>query len=68
MDPLEWWKLHCSDLPSWSSAGKKILLVQPSSGSVEQVFSLLKSSFGDQLDYSLKDYTEAPLMLQYNKH
>ena len=67
MDPLEWWKLHCSELPSWSSAAKKALLVQPSSGSAERVFSLLKSSFGDQQDHSLKDYIEASLMLQYNK-
>ena len=67
MDPLEWWKLHSSELPSWSSAAKKALLVQPSSGSAERVFSLLKSSFGDQQDLSLKDYIEASLILQYNK-
>ena len=35
MDPLEQWKLHCSELPSRLSAGKKALLVQPSSGSAE---------------------------------
>ena len=67
MDPLGWRKLHCSELPSWSSAAKKALLVQPSSGSAEQVFSLLKSSFGDQQDHSLKDYIEASLILLYNK-
>ena len=31
-------------------------------------FLLLKSSFGDQEDHSLKDYIEESLMLQYNKH
>ena len=67
MDSLEWWKLNCSELPSWSLAAKKALLVQPSSGSAERVFSLLKSSFGDQQDHSLKDYIETSLMLQYNK-
>ena len=56
MDPLEWWKLNCSELPSWSTAAKMALLVQPSSGSAERVFSLLKYSFGDQQDHSLKDY------------
>ena len=68
MDTLEWWKLHCSELPSWSSAAKKALLVRSSTGSVEQIVSLLKSSFGDQQDLSLKDYIKASLMLQYNKH
>ena len=67
MDPLEWWKLNCSELPSWSTAAKMALLVQPSSGSAERVFSLLKYSFGDQQDHSLKDYIETSLMLQYNK-
>ena len=23
MDLLEWWKLNCSELPSWSTAAKK---------------------------------------------
>ena len=27
MDPLEWWKLNCSELPSWSTAAKMALLV-----------------------------------------
>ena len=67
MDLLEWWKLNCSELPSWSAAAKKALLVQPSSGSAERVFSLLNYSFGDQQDHSLKDYIKTSLMLQYNK-
>ena len=66
-DPLEWWKSNASALPCWSRAAKNILLVQPSSAAAERVFSLLKSSFGDQQDNSLKDYVESSLMLQYNK-
>ena len=64
---LEWWKLHSSELPSWSSAAKKALLVQPSSGSAERIFLILKSSFGNLQDRSFKDYIEASFMLQYNK-
>ena len=36
---LEWWKHHEQDLPKWASALHKVLLVQPSSASAEQVFS-----------------------------
>lgn len=66
-DILEWWKPNASDLPNWSAAGKKILLIQPSSAASEMVFSLLKNSFGSQQDHALKDYVEASLMLQFNK-
>ena len=66
-DQLEWWKLNSSTLPNWSTAAKKIVLVQPSSAAAERVFSLLKQSFGEQQDSSLQDYIEASLMLQFNK-
>jgi len=41
-DCLEWWKIHATQLPVWSSATKLILLVQPSSVAAERVFSLFK--------------------------
>ena len=34
----------------------------------EHVFSLLKQSLSERQTRSLQDYTEASLMLQYNKH
>ena len=46
-DCLEWWKIHATQLPVWSSAAKLTLLVQPSSAAAERVFSLLNSSFKD---------------------
>lgn len=66
-DILEWWKRNASDLPNWSAAAKKILLIQPSSAASERVFSLPKNSFGPQQDHALQDYIEASLMLQFNK-
>ena len=63
VDPLHWWKAHSKDLPLWSSAAKKTLLVQPSSAAAERVFSLLQSSFGSIQDASLSDYVEASLMM-----
>ena len=67
IDSLEWWKQNASELPSWASAARKVLIVQPSSAASERIFSLLKSSFGDQQDASLQDYIETSLMLQYNR-
>ena len=63
-DPLEWWKCNASALPHWSQAAQKMFLLQPSSAAAERVFSLLKSSFNDRQDNSLKDYVESSLMLQ----
>ena len=45
---------------------KKILVIQPSSAAAERVFSLLNFGFVDLQENSLKDYTEASIMLRYN--
>ena len=37
VDPLQWWKNHSNDLPYWSTAAKKILLVQPFSAAAKKV-------------------------------
>ena len=66
-DPLQWWKRHSKDLPSWSTAAEKVLLVQTFSAATEQGFSLLQNSFGPSQDAALTDYIQASLMLQYNK-
>ena len=50
----------------WSSAARKVLVLQPFSAGAERGFSLLKASFSDQQESSLQDYIEASLMLQYN--
>ena len=67
MNKLEWWKIHENELPKWSSACKQVLLIQPSSGAAERVFSLLVNSFTDQQTRLLEDYVETFIMMQYNK-
>ena len=37
-DVLEWWKCNKDDLPHWSLAARKVLVVQPSSAAAERVF------------------------------
>ena len=66
VDVMSWWAEHSDELPYWSSAAKMVALIQPSSGAVERVFSILTNTFGTQQDNSLQDYIEASLMLQYN--
>ena len=70
VDPAKWWKNHADELPSWSSAAAKVLLVQPSSAAAERVFSLLQQAFQHQQDQALEDYcktyVEASIMVQYN--
>lgn len=66
-DPVQWWRKHGEELPRWSKALEKALLVQPSSAGAERVFSLLSNTFGDHQYNSLEDYIETSLMLQYNK-
>ena len=53
---VEWWKVHEERLPNWSSAVKKVLLVQSSSAAAERVFSLLWASFHMQQESALSDY------------
>lgn len=64
---VKWWQLLEEQLPYWSSAVKKVLLLQPSSVAAERVFSILSASFNDRQDHVLSDYLQASVMLQYNK-
>ena len=66
IEPLDWWKRHETDLPKWSGAARKIVLVQPSSAAAERVFSILHCFFGDRQQHALEDYIEASVQLQYN--
>lgn len=68
VDTLRWWENHSSDLPWWSSAVRKMFLLQPSSAAAERVFSISKNTFGDQQQTSLGDYVEASLIVQYKCH
>ena len=63
---VEWWTVHEERLPNWSSAVKKVFLVQPSSAAAERVFSLPSTSFHEQQENALSDYFKASVMLQYD--
>ena len=59
VDVMSWWVEHSDELPHWSAAAKMVALIQPSSGAVERVFSILTDTFSTQQDSSLQDYIEA---------
>ena len=65
-EQMQWWKEHHVQLPHWSSAAKRLSVVQPSSAAAERVFSLLSALFDDQQTAALEDYLEAAVMLAHN--
>ena len=64
-DSWPWWKSVARELPAWSSAIQKLVVVQPSSAAAERAFSMLTTMFGEQHD-ALEDYIETSLMLRVN--
>ena len=68
VDPLDWWKAkeENNTLLKWVQAFKLVLLVQPSSGAAERVFSLLNNSFNTKQESAMEDYIELSVMMQYN--
>ena len=36
---MKWWKLHENELPYWSAAIKKVVLIQPSSAASERILN-----------------------------
>ena len=66
INELKWWSQHSKEIPSWASARKQILVLQPSSAASERVFSLLQNSFNNRQEQALQDYIETSILLQYN--
>jgi len=60
-----WWRERHS-LPAWRKFAHRMFLMQPSSASVERVFSILTGVFGKQQSQSISDYIETTLMLKCN--
>ena len=67
VNPLEWWEHNKVTLPKWSRGFCRVVLVQPSSASVERVFfSILKRHFTQPQQSALQDYIEVGVMLEFN--
>ena len=62
---LEWWSRQ-TEVPGWSAAVSKLLVVQPSSAASERVFSLMNTFFNKQQEHTLESTIETALMLRFN--
>ena len=60
------WDKYKTTLPAWYDFATLCMLLQPSSASVERVFSILKSAFGDFQTSSLHDKVQLQVQLIYN--
>ena len=60
------WDKYKTTLPAWYDFATLCMLLQPSSASVERVFSILKSVFGDFQTMSLHDKVQLQVQLIYN--
>ena len=47
MNPFEWWKDRKSKLPNWFRVFGEAVILQPSSGCSERIFSILRWMFND---------------------
>ena len=63
---IEFWSERNS-LPVWREFAHLCYLLQPTSASVERVFSMLKYIYTDQQSLSMVDLIKTTLMLRYNK-
>jgi hAT family C-terminal dimerisation region len=63
---LSFWERNSLALPGMYSAAQLLILGQPSSASVERVFSILQSSFAKNQHNALADLVSVVVMLKYN--
>ena len=59
IDTLRWWEDHRSDLPAWSSAVRKVFLLQPSSAAAESLLSSQEHIWGPTTNLSYTPFTLA---------
>ena len=67
MNPFEWWKDRKSKLPNWFRVFGEAVILQPSSGCSERIFSILRRMFNDSQQGALEDYKETSIMLRFNE-
>jgi hypothetical protein len=69
-DLEKFWKVAKARLPFWSEAAFLVALLQPSSGCVECVFSLLRNLrvFTNRQECALEDYVQGSVKLTYNQN
>ena len=67
VDVLQWHYDHREVRPNFWLAASMVVLVQPSSGAAECVFSLLRALWGEKQFHTLGDAVKVSLMASTNK-
>jgi hypothetical protein len=64
---IQWWRVHGSATGSWAAAARLFLLLQPSSASVERVFSMLRATVTEQQERMLEDQQELRIRMRFSR-
>ena len=64
---LLWWRTNGSATGAWAAAARLFVLLQPSSASVERVFSMLRATVSEQQERMLEDQQELRIRIRYSK-
>jgi hypothetical protein len=62
-----WWRSIKNSLPSWYTIAKVLVLLQPSSASIERFFALLKANSSAQQNNESREILAARSMALYNQ-
>jgi hypothetical protein len=63
---LAWWRTNGSSTGAWAAAARLFVLLQPSSASVERVFSMLRATVSEQQERMLEDQQELRIRKRYS--
>ena len=66
-DLRQFWHDNRLKLPRWYDVAKDIALIQPSSASMERVFSILRACMDERQESSSSDRIAASALLKYNR-
>lgn len=64
---LAWWRTNGSSTGAWAAAARLFVLLQPSSASVERVFSMLRAAVTEQQERMLEDQQELRIRIRFTK-
>ena len=64
---LVWWRTNGSETGAWAAAARLFVLLQPSSASVERVFSMLRATVSEQQERMLEDQQELRVRIRFTK-
>ena len=62
------WRRNQHNLPKFFEGAQQIAIIQPSSATVERLFSYLRQAFDCHQESALEDVKETTVLLRYNEN